>query len=287
MRIIGEKLGVTNILEGSVRKSGNTVRVTAQLISTNDGAHLWSDTFDRDLDDIFKVQDEIARSVVNTLKVKLLGEALPKRQAPKVSEAYDLYLRGRYFQRQLGRSNFAKATDYYQQALTLDPELALAWGGLATVYTNQTMNGALPPDRGKYLADEALDQAIALDPMLVEGIYHRAFTELAFNWNWLGAEAAAKRTLAIEPNHSGALSLLGLLTIALGRAEEAVDYQQRSLQADPLRIASYHNLGFIYYQDGQYSQANAAFREVRFWIFGILGSQGRTDFMRSQGRYYE
>ena len=288
LRIIGEKLGVTNILEGSVRKSGNTVRVTAQLVSTSDGAHLWSDTFDRNLDDIFKVQDEIAESVVGTLRVRLLGQVLPERQAPRVTEAYDLYLKGRYFFRLLSHENFDKAADYYKQALVLDPELASAWGGLAAVYTGQTMNGTLPVDQGKLLADEAIDRAMALDPMLVEGIYQRAFTEMAFNWNWPGAEAAAKRALAIEPNHPGALSLLGLLTVALSRAEEAVDSQQRSLQADPLRIASYHNLGFIYYQDRQYSEANAAFRSAlelsggaytrgNYYLSLILLAQGDLD----------
>ena len=262
LRVIGEKLGVAHILEGSVRKSGNTVRVTAQLISTSNGSHLWSDTFDRDLDDVFAVQDEIARSVVNALKVKLLGQAMPERQPPRVTEAYDLYLRGKYFYERLGTGDVAKAQDYYDRALELDPQLALAWDGRGAVYVRQMLNGVLSFDQGRAVAKEAVERALELDPMLADAHYHVGFQRMFLDWDWSGAEAGFTRTLAIEPNHAGAMSGAGLLAIALGRTEAAIDYQKRSILIDPLRSASQHNLGFIYYQSGQYRLAEAAFRNA-------------------------
>ena len=217
LRVIGEKLGVTNILEGSVRKSGNTVRVTAQLINSSDGAHLWSDTFDRDLDDIFKVQDEIAQSVVETLKVKLLGAALPQRKQPTDREAYDLYLKGRYFYVRLGVDDVGKAEDYFEKAVQLDPQSAPAWDGLAAVYIRQILNGALPPEEGQALVWHALDRAIELDPTLSVTHYRVGFIRMIFDWNWPGAEEAFAKALAIEPNFPDALSGTGLLKVLLGQ----------------------------------------------------------------------
>jgi adenylate cyclase len=262
LRVIGEKLGVTNILEGSVRKSGNTVRVTAQLINSSDGAHLWSDTFDRDLDDIFKVQDEIAQSVVETLKVKLLGAALPQRKQPTDREAYDLYLKGRYFYVRLGVDDVGKAEDYFEKAVQLDPQSAPAWDGLAAVYIRQILNGVLPPEEGQALVWHALDRAIELDPTLSVTHYRVGFIRMIFDWNWPGAEEAFAKALAIEPNFPDALSGTGLLKVLLGQNDTALDFVQRSLRVDPLRPSAHHNIGFVNYQSGNYAVAIDAFREA-------------------------
>jgi TolB-like protein len=288
LRVIGEKLGVSNILEGSVRKSGNTVRVTAQLISASDGAHLWSDTFDRDLDDIFKVQDEIATSVVETLKVKLLGQAVPQRAVPSTSEAYDLFLRGRYFYLQLGAEQLEKARDYFAQALDLDPNLALAWDGMGAVYVRQILNGTLPIESGHRMATDALAKALELDPLMASAHYRIGFMRMLLDWDWAGAEQAYKEALAIEPNYASALSGLGLLSSALGRLDDAIDYQQRSLDVDPLRAASHHNLGFVHYLNRQFPLAEANFRDAlemshgsyprgHYYLALILLAQGRLE----------
>jgi len=262
LRVIGEQLGVSNILEGSVRKSGNTVRVTAQLISADDGAHLWSDTFDRDLDDIFKVQDEIATSVVETLKVKLLGQGVTHRVVPSTSEAYDLFLRGRYFYQQLGVPQIEKAQAYFEQALELDPNLALAWDGLGAVHVRQILNGVLPIESGHRMATDALSKALELDPLMASAHYRIGFIRMIFDWDWAGAEQAYTEALAIEPNYASALSGFGLLSSALGRLDDAIDYQQRSLDVDPLRSASHHNLGFIHYLSRQFPLAESNFRDA-------------------------
>jgi adenylate cyclase len=293
LRVIGEKLGVANILEGSVRKSGDTIRVTAQLISAADGAHLWSDTFDRNLDDIFKVQDEIAGSVVETLKLKLLGRAVVQRNTPKNSEAYDLYLRGHYFYVRLADTQLEKAKNYFEQALALDPELALAWSGMSAVYIGQTLGGELPVDLGRGLAVEALEKALAIDPMLAGAHYRLGFIRLLFDWDWPGAEDAFRQTLVIEPNSAEALSGLGLLSMALNRPEDAIDFQQQSLKMDPLRAASHHNLGFVNYQQDRYEAAEAAFRTAReiaggsytrsnYYVALSLLGEGKIEAARSE-----
>lgn len=251
LRLIGQKLGVANILEGSVRKSGNTVRVSAQLVATTDGTHLWSDTFDRDLEDIFATQDEIANSVVATLKVKLLGHARLPRNAPIVTEAYDRYLKGLYFFRRSTPADLERALSLFAQAVVLDAELAPAWEKMGSVYLNQTLGGTLPLARGRSLSKEALERALELDPALADGHVQTGFLELAFDWDWSAAKAALNRALEIEPGHAGALSASGLLALAMGHLTDAIDFEKRSLRVDPLRFASRHNLALVYYRAGQ------------------------------------
>ena len=262
LRRIGETLGVENILEGSVRKSGNTVRITAQLISAADAAHIWSETFDRDLDDIFKVQDEIASAVVDALRVELLGQTIPGRSSPVVSDAYDAYLKGLFNYRRFNQDDLVTSLTYFQQALALDPNMAAAWEMIGSVYLNQTLSATLPLAQGQKMSQEALDRAIELDPTAANAHYSTGFSQMAFDWEWEGAEASMRKALAIEPNHSGALSGLGLLSLVLNRPAEAVDLLQRSLRADPLRIASHHNLGFVYYESGQIDLAVHAFQSA-------------------------
>jgi tetratricopeptide (TPR) repeat protein len=236
--------------------------VTAQLINSSDGAHLWSDTFDRDLDDIFKVQDEIAQSVVETLKVKLLGAAIPQRKTPTVREAYDLFLKGRYFYLRLGDEEMARAEGYFEKALQLDPQLAPAWDGLAAVYIRQMLNGVIPPEQGQVLVWDALDRAIELDPTLAVTHYRVGFIRMIFDWDWPGADDAFARALAIDPNFPDALSGTGLLKVLLGQNDAAIAFVQRSLLVDPLRPSAQHNVGFVNYQSGNYSLAIDAFHNA-------------------------
>ncbi len=262
LRNIAETLGVSTILEGSVRKSGNKVRITAQLISAADATNIWSDSFDRNLDDIFKVQDEIAIAVVDALRVELLGQTAPPSSTPTASDAYDAYLKGLFYYRKFGKADIATAITYFEQALALDPGMAAAWERIGSAYLNQTLDGTLPLVQGQQVAQDAFDRAIELDPMAADAYYQIGFRKMAFVWDWAGAEASMMKALAVEPNHSGALGGLGLLKLALGRSDEAVALMQRSLRADPLRVASHHNLAFVYYESGQIDLAVEGFKSA-------------------------
>jgi len=262
LRSIGETLGVANLLEGSVRKSGDRVRITAQLISAADGTHVWTESFDRTLDDIFEVQDEIALAVVEALRVELLGESIPVHSSPTVAGAYDAYLKGLFHYRRLNADDLATSLTYFEQALDLDPSMAAAWEKVGSVYINQTLSGTLPLLKGRKMSQDALDRAIELDPMAADAHYQSGFRRMAFDWDWSGTEASMNKALAIEPNHSGALSGLGLLNLAMGRTATAVEFQKQSLRADPLRLASHFNLGFIYYESGQTGLAAEAFKSI-------------------------
>jgi TolB-like protein len=150
LRTVGEKLNVGAILEGSVRRQGSRVRITAQLIKVGDGFHLWSETYDREMNDIFAVQDEIARSVAGSLKVALLGKktAIPSAQGTN-AEAYNAYLQGEYFLKRHGKENLEKAIGYSEQTITLDPGYAPAWVGLAAARSDQADRGYLPVEIGR------------------------------------------------------------------------------------------------------------------------------------------
>jgi TolB-like protein len=175
--VIAERLKVAHVLEGSVRKSGNQVRITAQLIHADDGYHLWSDTYDRTLDDVFAIQDEIAAEVVTQLKISLLGEA------PKVEEidpeAYSLYLQARHNRYKLTRESYEQAVTLYEQALTIDPNYAAAWAGLGEVYSIQASNGFRSMEEGFRLAHETAIKAREIDP--AHAPTHALLGKLALN----------------------------------------------------------------------------------------------------------
>jgi TolB-like protein/Tfp pilus assembly protein PilF len=262
LRKIGTQLGVTNILEGSVRKAGNTVRITAQLISADDGAHLWSQSYDRNLDDVFRIQDEIATAVVDALRLELLGSPVTTRGVPATTAVYDAYLKGLFHYRKLGREDLETALRYFEDALALDPNLAEAWEKKGSVYMNQTLGGSLPLEEGLDKTRDALARAIKLDPNLPDSNYLNGFLQTVFEWNWDDGMASLEKTLAIEPNHSGALSNLALLYVALNRIDEAIELSERSIRADPLRIASQHNHGYVYYKSGMIDDAVREFRDT-------------------------
>jgi tetratricopeptide (TPR) repeat protein len=167
LKSIAQKLNVANILEGSVRKEGNRVRINAQLINAADGYHLWSQSYDRELNSIFEVQENIARSVAGALKVKLLKSRIASSDATN-PEAYNAYLQGRFFNKHRTKDGREKAVQYYQQAIALDPAYALAWAGLAEARSFQAANGYVPMEDGFKIAKEAAEKALALDGDLAE-----------------------------------------------------------------------------------------------------------------------
>jgi TolB-like protein/cytochrome c-type biogenesis protein CcmH/NrfG len=260
---IAETLDVASVLEGSVRKSGNRVRITAQLVNAADGFHLWSETFDRELDDIFAVQDEIARSVVESLEVTLLGDAaeLPRARQEN-TEAYTAYLQGRYFLKQGGGENLGKAIAYLREAVALDPGYALAWAWLGGAYGTQASAGYAPVEEGVAKAREMAQRALTLDEAEPQAWVSLAYIRMSYDWDWVGAEEAFRRALELEPGSSEALRGLGRLTKKLGRFDEAIELARRSLERDPLDAGGHRLLGDVFWLSGRLEEAEAPLKKA-------------------------
>ncbi len=239
LRVIAGKLGVANLLEGSVRKSRNQVRITAQLINAANGSHLWSDTYDRDLDDIFAVQDEIAGAVVAALKLQLLPDhnASAARYRTVKPEAHAQYLLGRQFFNRTNPDDFRRAVAAYREAIKLDPEYAAAYAGLA-VAENELSHG--PGNSledvlaGQQRALVAADRAIAIDPLLSEGYAARGFLRFTINWDWAGAEKDLSRAFALDPGSYRTYTCYACFLASLGRLPEALEINRKATELDPL-----------------------------------------------------
>jgi adenylate cyclase len=254
---VATELNVGHVLEGSVRKAGNKVRITAQLIDASHDVHLWSETWDRNLDDVFAIQDEIAANVVEKLKIALLGEA-PSIQETK-PEAYNLYLQARHLQRQGSGPSMLKSVEMFNQVLAIDPDYAPAWVGLSTAYTNLAGSNVLPTDEGYTKAREAAEKAIAIDPD-----NGQAYSTLAWNYdNYAGDYATAagyyQKALALAPNDDKVLNGVATLLQTLGRYDEAVTIYTKLTERDPVNPTPYNNLGVVYINTRDFGAATRAF----------------------------
>ncbi len=290
-RTIAEKLNVATLLEGSVRRSGDQVRITTQLINAKDGYHLWSETYDRKLTDVFAVQDEIARSVVAALRLQLLPEQVPATKQERTSnpEAYTQYLIGRQFFRSTTLDGYRRAKQAYQKALAIDPGFAPAWAGLAHAeYWNADSGGASVQEiaDGQRRAREAADRAIALAPDLAEGYVARAAVRSLTQWDWEGARADFQRALALSPENAGALGAYATWVLRpLGRLDEGIAVARKAAQLDPLNSRVWSGLGSVLVGAGRLDEARAAIDrslevnpEQAFaggWLGLILLLQGR------------
>jgi serine/threonine protein kinase/Flp pilus assembly protein TadD len=263
LRTVGEKLNVSSILEGSVRKEGKKVRITAQLINASDGFHMWSEVYERDLKDVFAVQEDIARSVANSLKVTLLGGNLAgPSAASKNLEAYNAYLQGLYFFERRDKESLEKALGYYEQAISLDSNYALAWAQIALLRANQADRGYLPAKEGYEKARAAAEKALALDPNLADANAAFGWIKATDDWDWAGADACYQRALALEPGNALVIRIAGGLAASLGRLDEAVALHRRAVELDPLSAAAHLNLGTYAYYAGHFDEAVAAFRKA-------------------------
>jgi tetratricopeptide (TPR) repeat protein len=258
---IAKALGVSHVLEGSVRKSGNTLRVTAQLIRADNGYHVWSETYDRKLDDIFQIQDEIAKSVVNELKVSVLGGTIP-RATPTSNDAYLLYLRAKELQyRGNSLDSSRKAINYLHEALKLDPEFSQGWVTLATfLAANYNLFDIEPHDEARALIYSALDHARKLQPSLPPNhvVLGRVLYEV--DWSWQAADAELKQAIELEPGNSEAHRLAGYLATTYGRFDEAIKQSEKAIELDPLQPWNYIARGYAAYRSGRLAQAEANFR---------------------------
>lgn len=257
LREIGQKLNVATVLEGSVRKSGQSVRITAQLVNAEDGFHLWSETYDRTMGDIFVLQDEIASKVVEALKVTLLGHELESRDVSAETDpaAYDEYLRGMYHHRQRGSSDLEAAVQSYERALAIDPLFASAHAGLALTHTARAVMSYVPAEEGYALAELEVRRAIALRPDLAQPQYILGTIRMIRDWDWQGAEESFGRALELDPSNLSAVRGASDIAMIMGRREESVALAKRVAAADPLASTANFNLGIRQYQAGHFDDA--------------------------------
>lgn len=237
IRKVGEQLHVQNVLEGSVRKSGNRLRITAQLIEAQSGYHLWSERYDRDLDDVFAVQDEIARAIVAKLKVKLVGgesfRPLVRRHTDDL-EAYRLYLQGRYFWSRRYAGGLERAIEYFTQAIAHDESYALAHAGLAESFCLLGVYDLLPPSVAIVKAKASAKRALELDDSLSEAHQAMALVCWYFDWDYPAALAEYERALALNPSSAVARALFGILLADIGRFEQARDEIRQAVVLEPV-----------------------------------------------------
>ena len=258
VREIGEKLGVRSVLEGSVRKAGDRLRVTAQLINVADGYHLWSERFDRQLDDVFAIQDEIASMIVATIKPRLLGDettTLVKRTTHDL-HAYDLYLLGRHHWNSRTAAGMKSAVRLFGDAIDEDPDFSLAHAGLADSYALLYIgygDARLPDSISQ--AKSAAQRALAIDSDLAEAHNSLAYILLFWDWDWAAAESEFQKALKIRPNYATAHQWYAQFLWAMGRWEEGNAEAQRALELDPLSVVITTEIGWPFYFQGQYDRA--------------------------------
>lgn len=241
---IAAKLKVTHVLEGSVRRSGDTLRVTAQLIEVETDTHLWSENFDREFQDVFAIQDEIAAAVVDTLKIKLLGDE-PKSVAID-AEAYALYLQGRHLWFLWTDESVKRAETLTKQALAMEPDFAPGWAQLAAIY----LFWAVPwygEIEGRALLRETIQQALVADPRNSFAHIVLARYELDFEWDFAAAAELAQQILALDPGDATVMRQTGWILFTVGRFDEAIALTRRSIKIDPLRWGGYSNLSWMLY----------------------------------------
>ena len=256
---IAEELKVEHILEGSVRKSGDRVRISAQLVEARSDTHLWSETYNRTLDDVFAVQDEIAATVVEQLKVTLLGEA--PRAHKTDPEAYALYLQARHLGRQRAAEALEQSNALYLQVVQIDPDYADAWLGLAENYSSQAAYGMLlPGSKGYRLSREAAERGLAIDPDNPRAHTSLGRIALSFENDLAAAAQHYSRALAIDPSDIDTLSGAAYLLRALGRPEEAIAVMEYVVERDPVNARSHQRLSAAYFYSGRFDDAIAAQR---------------------------
>lgn len=273
IRAIGKSLNVSAILEGSVRKSDNQVRITVQLVDAANGYHLWAETYDRTLDDIFLVQDDIARSVVKRLRSTLMGEttdssadaraetelAFAVKGRGENAEAHRQYLRGQYLVERLTREDVEKATCCFRRAIEIDPLHALAWTGLSRTYADQAGHGWLPCSEGFERARAAAQRALEIEPDLAEGHLRLGLIHMSFDWDWQGALSSVKRAMELAPGSASVLRTAAHLASNLNQMYEAISLIRRVALLDPLSSTAHHSLGLYYYAADRLKEAEAAF----------------------------
>ena len=258
---VARELNVAYILEGAVRKAGNRIRITAQLIEARSDTHLWSETYDRTLDDIFQIQDELAEAVTSGLKVTLLGAVSePRTTEPEV---YSLYLQGRYFNNLRDNESLQKAQLAFEQALAADPDYAPAWIGLSMTYGFQFRNRERGKEEGLKLAMQAAKKGLEIDDSLATGWSTLAYLKRSYEWDWAGAQAAIEKALALEPNNVNVLGAAASLSNTFGDTPKSIELFEQIIERDPLDLGASRALAQRYLMQDRMDEALEIFHRVQ------------------------
>ena len=278
IREIGRKLDVQTVLEGSVRRAGNELRITAQLINIADGYHLWSETYDRELRDIFVIQDEIALAVADKLKLTLVGEEKAKlvKRPTENLEAYNLYLLGLHYFYLQKEADLKRAIKYYEEAINKEPSFALAYSAMADGYCSLLTNNSLAPADGYPKAKAAAMKALNLDDSLGEAHASLANIMLNFDWNFSGAEEEFLRGLKLNPRSADIHVFYSDYLTLTGRHNEAIAGYKRAINLDPVSTYANRHLGWGHYFAGRYDESIAQLKAAleldpnHYWTLMVL-----------------
>jgi TolB-like protein/DNA-binding winged helix-turn-helix (wHTH) protein len=266
LRDVGRKLGVANVLEGSVRRDGNHVRITAELIKADDGFQLWSQTYDREIKDIFSVEDEIALAATEALQLKLLegnGQPVASNLRSTNPEAYQAYLQAEYF---LGRGqskeDLDKALAYTDAAINLDESYAPAWALRSLVQNAMAEAGLIDTTEGFRKARDDAERAIALDPTLGSAYLALARVQVFYDWDWDAANTSLTRAAELEPGSVEIFRIRSYLSRVVGNLDQAIKLYKQAVALDPLRANSYSATGYLLYVAGRYDEAQDALQKA-------------------------
>ena len=257
VRAVGALLGASVVLEGTVRKAGDRLRITAQLTSTDDGRLLWSQRYDRQLVDVFQIQDEIAATIVNTLRATMfadLSEHVPRRYTENI-QAYGLYLKGRYEWNKRTQEGVVAAIRYFEQAIAEDPSYAPAYAGLADSYSLDVDYRSIPVDESYERAKAYARKALALDESVPSAHASLAWTLFVYDWQWEEAEREFRRAIALNPRYASAHQWFAFLLTARGQHDEALLEAHTALELDPPSVSIRRAVGWVYHYARRYDQA--------------------------------
>ena len=289
IREIGKKLDVETVLEGSVRKAGNRLRITSQLINVADGYHLWSEKYDRDMEDIFAIQDEVTLAIVDTLKVELLGGEkveLIKRYTEDL-EAYNLNLKGRHYLKRFTKEGLQKGLESFQQAIEKDPKYASPYVGIAEYYNNLGFYNFVPPMKAFPKAKEAAEKALEIDDSLAEAHTAMGFIKMLYEWDWEGAEREHKRAIELNPSNASSRNLYAHYLWIMGRFEEALEENTHAQELNPLSRNVAQTRATIFMTERQYDRSIEEYKTLlemspdyylaRFWLAFPYALKGMHD----------
>jgi serine/threonine protein kinase len=279
IREIGKELGVENILEGSIQREKENIRVNVKLTRAKDGANLWGETYDRKAESIFTVQDEISRAVVNALRIELVAgqDYMLVKRYTQDPDAYNLYLEGRAEWDKRTEAGLKRSLELYEEAIGKDQKFALAYAGIADAYSFLGRLGFARPADAYPKAKEAAEKALQIDDVLAEGYIALAFVKYNYDWNWLDAEIDFNWAIGLNPNYATAYQYYGALLTNLGRFDEAAAKFEKALELDPNSIPIKGSIATLYYYTRQYDKSIKVWREIQradpgvHWVPYYLG----------------